>query len=80
MGIKKDVLIKKIEGFIEEEDKIVVDLGKNIQTAIEFTDCKEESKKRIIEILQTLQKESTEHAKIQEDMIEKIKGEDKDVY
>ena len=65
---------------LKTEENAIPLYSKHIGSTLFFSPFEEEKRKRIQEILNKLIYDSQRHARMIEDLIDKLKSEDKDVY
>lgn len=78
--ITKEKLMTHLGEALKTEENAIPLYSKHIGSTLFFSPFEEEKRKRIQEILNKLIYDSQRHARMIEDLIDKLKNGDKDVY
>ena len=78
--ITKEKLMDSLNEALKTEESAIPLYSKHIGSTLFFSPFEEDKRKRIEQILNILTHDSQRHARVIEDLIDKLKNEDKDVY
>lgn len=78
--MNKDELISMLEEGLKIEESIIPIYAKHISSTIFLTDFSEKKREELKASLSSLKKDSEDHKEIYLRLLEKVRGEDKDVY
>lgn len=78
--ISKQKLLKRLENIAELEDGGVVFITRSLRKIVEKSDLPEEKKTRILEIIDVIKRESKGHKVAVLNMMDKVRGREKDEF
>lgn len=78
--IEKEALLKFLKEALDAEEKGVLIYAKHLESAIFWTGIKKDKIQRAKELLRLLAQGSAGHKKIVAELIQEVKGKDKDAF